>query len=363
MSFLNKKIVNFDEKIFGLDLSDISVKVFQIEKEGERHKIRSFYTQDIPKGSLEDGVIIDKDKIIYAIKEAVKKAGPKKINTRKVICSLPESKAFLRVISIPKMEESEAKEAIKWEVEASIPLSVDQVYFDWQFIEEDKEKKDLSRQNVLTVAVSKEVVDGFMGIFQEAGLDVYGLELESIAIVRSLIKKESENKEAFLVVDLGAQITSFIITEGNVPYFTSSIHFSSDGITDAISKSLGVANKEAEEIKIERGLENCAEDSSVLSAIEPLLENLTAEINKTIDFYVNTSKNNLEIKRVILSGGGSNMKGLVPYLVKKINKDVEEGDPWVNLDLGEELPSINKKKSAGFATVVGLALRGIEYEN
>ncbi len=361
MSFLNKKVINFDEKIFGLDLSDTSVKVFQIEKDGERHKIRSYYNQEIPRGSLEDGVIVDKQKIIFAIKEAIKKTGPKKINTRKVICSLPESKAFLRVISIPKMKESEACEAIKWEIEASIPLSVEQVYFDWQFIEGNKDKCDPSKQNILTVAVSKDVVDGFMDIFQEAGLDVYGLELESIAIVRSLIEKKATCDDVFLVIDFGAQRTSFIITEGNIPYFTSSIPFSSDGLTDAISKYLGISIDEAQEIKVKRGLENCFQDISVLGSIKPLLENLAVEIEKTIDFYINTSKGNSEIKKIILSGGGSNMKGLVPYLVKKINKDVEEGDPWINLNLGENLPSINKTNSAGYSTVVGLAMRGADY--
>src|SRR5665647_2099554 len=118
MSIFQKKIFSFDQVPFGLDLSDLSIKVMQLEKEGEVDRIRSFGSLDIPAGNIEDGKIINKDKVAALIKETIKKAGPKKINTKQVICSLPESKAFLRSINIPKMEKEEAKEAIKWEMEA-----------------------------------------------------------------------------------------------------------------------------------------------------------------------------------------------------------------------------------------------------
>lgn len=364
MNFLNKNVINFDDKIFGLDLSDMSIKILQLEKNGDSFRVKSFSSQDIPSGILEEGVVADKEKIVSIIKESLKKAVPKKISTKKVICSLPESKAFLRVLSIPNMDEESAKEAIKWEIEASIPLSVDQVYYDWQFIENiDEDDSNKNKQSVLTVAVSKEVVDGLMDVFQSAGLEVYGLELESVASARSLIQDSPENKEdAFLIVDLGARRTSFIVTKGNVPFFTSSIPFSSEGITDAISKDLGISREEAENMKISKGLEDCTNDRIILNSIEPLLENLTSEIEKTIDFYENMSEKEGSIKKIILSGGGANMKGLVAYLVKRLNREVEGGDPWINLNMKGELPPISRENSISYSTVVGLALRSCDYE-
>lgn len=361
MSFLNKKILSFEPKIFGLDLSDLSIKTFQLEREGKIDKIRSCGSLDIPPGNIEDGKIIDKDKVASFIKEVIKRSGPKRINTRKAICSIPESKAFLRIINIPKMEEEEIREAIKWEMEANIPLPIDQVYFDWQCLDCDGKNK----QNILTVAVSKEIIDDLVKTAEKAGLEIYGLEIESIATARSLISEQNKTKTGgtSLIVDLGAQRTSFIMVVNGVPYFTSSIPFSSMAINDAIAKGLGLNTGEAEEAKVNHGIERGNSDNPIFNAIKYLLENLVNETKSTLDFYSEMSKESAEIERIILCGGGANLRGLIPYLSKRLGKEVDLGNPWVNLNLGKSLPIINKENSVRYATVVGLALRGIYYEN
>lgn len=357
MNFFTKNIVSFEDHFFALDISDLSVKVLELEKNGRFNKVRSFGSFNIPKGFIEDGRIAEKEKVSEIIKLASKNSNPKKIRTKKIVCSLPESKAFLRIISIPKMEESEAVEAIRWEIEASIPLSVEQVYFDWQFLDVSEGK-----QNVLTVAVSREIVDNLAEVIEMAGLEAYGFELESIASIRSLIdSSESSLGETSLVADLGSKRTSFIVAQGGVPYFTSSIPVSSETMSDAISKKLAVSLEEAEEVKVNQGIEYSFESNAVFDAVAPLLENLFAEIKKTIDFYQNISRNGVEMKKIIMCGGGSNLRGLVPYLTTKLSKEVILGDPWVNLKLGNNLPPINREISVRYATAVGLAMKKIDY--
>ena len=359
MSFLNKNIISFEPKLIGLDLSDMSVKVFQIEKNGKKDSVRGYGAADIPEGAIEDGRIVDKNKVASIIKTLLKSGSAKKINSKKVICSLPESKAFVRIITIPKMNEDEAEEAVKWEMEASMPMSLEEVYYDWQFLEES----DGKTQRVLTAAVSKEIIGAWMDVLTTADLDVFGLEIESIATIRSLVEKDAKKEDISLIVDLGAKRTSFIISEGTVPYFTSSIPFSSEGINDAISKALNISDEEAEKIKIKDGIEGFNESNPIFSSVNPLLENLVVEIMKTMDFYGEMSGQTGGVTRVILCGGGSNMKGMAQYLNQRIGKEVFLGNPWVNLNLGSDLPPIDKDGSVRYATAVGLALRGIEYGN
>lgn len=354
MGFWNKKIINLDDKYFGLDISDFSVKVFQLEKNGDIDRILSYNSKDIKAEYIENGKIINKEKVSEIIKEAIKTSGPKRINTNKVVCSIPESKVFLRTISIPEIDQEEAGEAIKWEIEASIPLSVEQVYFDWKFLD-----KKNGKQNVLTVAVAKEFVDNLVDVLEYSGLSVHGFEMESIAVARSLIKKDSQKKDSCLIVDIGGEKTSFIIAEGSSPCFTSSIPFSSSIITETISSSLGVSRKEAEKIKISEGIGNLSDGNSVFNAIESLLENLAVEIEKTIDFYQNMSKDKEDIKKIIITGGGANLGGLIPYFTTRLSREVSFGSPWENLNFGKNLPIINKVDSVRFATVIGLAMYDI----
>lgn len=361
MNFLHKNIISFEPRFFGLDLSDLSIKIFQVERIGQIDRIRSFCSLPIARGNMEDGKIINKEKVAEIIREAIRKAGPKKINTRKVICSLPESNIFLRVISIPKIGKEEAGEAIKWETEANIPLSIEEVYLDWQFLEDDPENSP-NKQSVLTVAVSKKVVDDFMETLELSGLEVYDLEIESIASARSLVSSAEKKENISLIVDIGAKRTSFIMVEGNVPCFTSSIPFSSENINDTISKKMNINEKEAEEVKIAFGIENFNKDNPIFNSIKYLLENLVVEIEKTSDFYVVMSKTPKEIKKIILCGGGSNLKGIVDYLSQRLGKEVVLGDPLVNLNLEKkELDKINKENCIGYATVIGLAIKKTYY--
>ena len=363
MNFLNKNLISFEPKFFGLDLSDLSLKIFQVEKIGKFDQIRNFCSLPIARGNIEDGKIIDKEKVAQIIREAVKKAGPKKINTKKVVCSLPESNIFLRIIHIPKIEKEEANQAIKWEMEANIPLPIEEVYFDWQFLEDEPESGK-NKQSVLTVAVSRKVVDDFMETFKLSGLEVYDLEIESIASARSLVSSAEKRENISLIVDIGAKRTSFIMVEGNVPCFTSSIPFSSENINDAISKKMNINEEEAEEVKVTFGIENFNKDNPIFNSIKYLLENLVVEIKKTIDFYVVISKTPKEIKKIILCGGGSNLKSLAAYLAQRIGKEVVLGDPLINLNLEKkELNKINKENCIGYATVIGLAIKKPYYGN
>ncbi|OGI15490.1 MAG: hypothetical protein A3E38_02655 [Candidatus Moranbacteria bacterium RIFCSPHIGHO2_12_FULL_54_9] len=362
MSILQKKIFDLFPSSFGLDLSDLSIKALWLDRSGQSDSIISFGSVPLPIGSVVDGEIVDSEAVKGAIIKLLEKSGPKKLKSRQVICSLPETKAFLRILSLPLMKEVEMKEAIKWEIEANIPLTLDQVYYDWQTLDLNlmQEKGKLS---VLVVAVARNVVDQFQSVLESAGLEVLGLETESIAQARSLLSEKNE-KRTTLIVDIGDRRTSFLIAIGSTPCFTSSLPLSSQMVTDAIAKSLHLSFEEAETLKIKQGLGSLALKSPVLQAALPVLENIATEIEKSIDFYLNNLRYSETIDAIVLCGGGSNMQGLLPFLSRRLGRPIEFGNPWVNVLLGKQLPLIDRNRSVQYSTAIGLALRGLdEYED
>lgn len=361
MSFLNRKIFSDSSNVFGLDLSDLSIKTVQIENNGSFDVISGFSSVPLPMNCISDGEILKKEQVIAAIKKAVETSSPKRIKTKKVICSLPETKAFLRIISVPKMDESEIKEAVKWEMEANIPLPLEQVYYDWQLIPEHlfPEKNKIS---LLVVAISKNVVDQTLETLQAAGLDPVGLEIESISQARSLILEKDEQQTA-LIVDIGDRRTSFSINKGGVPCFTSSIPLCGQSFTDAISKGMNVSFEEAEKIKISYGIGSDFKNDALFKLSKPILENFIQEIEQSIDFYLTGLKYSQSIDKIIICGGGANTKGIVPYLSKKLGRTIEFGNPWINMRIGKGLPAIEKSQSVQYSTAIGLALKGLHYED
>lgn len=362
MSFFRKKVFDLFPQPFGLDLSDLSVKAMWLEREGTEEVVSSFGSVPIPIGSIVDGDIINEAVVVQAIRDLLEKTQPKPVRTRKVICSLPETKAFLRVVSLPSMELDEVKEAIKWEIEANIPLTLDQVYYDYQLLDRTlvNEKRKMS---VLVVAVARTMVDQIYAVLEKSGLEVVGLETESIAQARSLLLDKDEDKTR-LIVDIGDRRTSFLVAIGHTPCFTSSVPLSSQMISDAIAKEMKIPFEEAEAMKIKYGLGSLAMKSPLFKAAQPILENLAIEIERSANFYLTNLGYSKAIDSIVLCGGGSNMKGLLPYLTKRLNQSVEFGNPWVNIKLGRTLPPIDRGHSVQYSTAIGLALRGLdEYED
>ncbi|HBI34278.1 MAG TPA: hypothetical protein DEA43_02030 [Candidatus Moranbacteria bacterium] len=361
MSFLNKKIFNDSLDVFGLDLSDLSVKIVNLESDGTSEYVASYATVMLANGAIVDGEIQQKDQVVAAIKKAVEIAGPEKIKTKKVICSLPETKAFLRIVSIPQMSDDELNEAVKWEMEANIPLTLDQVYYDWQVIPAEL-LFEKNKVNLLVVAIAKAAVDQTIEVLELAGLEPVGLEIESIAQARSLLLEKNE-KETILIVDIGDRRTSFSVTKGGVPCFTSSIPLCGQSLTDVISKGMNIGFEEAEKIKLSYGIGDDFKNDTLFKSVKPVLENFSQEIERSIDFFVTGLKYSDSIDKIIICGGGANTKGIVPYLSKKLGREIQLGNPWINMNLGKNLPIIEKGHSLQFSTAVGLALKGLHYED
>jgi len=361
MGFLNRKIFNSYFDIFGLDLSDLSVKIINLTDNGTNEYVSSFSSVPFPSGAIVDGEIYQKDQVILAIKKAISLVGPEKLKTKKVICSLPETKAFLRIISLPEMRGDELNEAVKWEMEANIPLPLDQVYHDWQELPVTL-LNEKNRVNVIVVAIAKSVVDQAMDVLEGAGLDPVGLEIESIAQARSLLSEKDDNSTV-LIADIGDRRTSFSISKGGVPCFTSSIPLCGQSFTDIISKGMNLSFDDAEKIKINNGIGDFEKKDALFKLSEPVLENFVQEINRSIDFFITGLRYSDKIDKIVVCGGGAKTKGLIEYFSSRIDQQIEIGDPWINIKIGKTGSMIDKKMSLQYSTAIGLALKGLHYED
>ena len=368
---------------FGLDISDLSLKIVQLKKKGKFLTLASFGETEIEPGIIRAGEIKDEKKLAEVIKEAIKKIKGKKIKTKYVVASLPEKKAFLQVIQMPKMSEEDLKSAVIYEAENYIPLPIDQVYLDSQII--PPVYNHLDHLDVLIAALPKKIIDPYLSCLKSAGLKPVALEIESLAISRALIKDETTTSPV-LLIDIGATQTRFIIFSGHSLKFTSSISVSSGNFTEIISKTLGLDLAEAEKLKIKYGLEEKAgleiqakkteierERGKIFEALVPALVDSIQQIKRYLDYYqthafhehlppsTNVSAGGKGISKILLCGGGANLRGLTDFLSLQLKIPTELGNPWINIlpESQKEVPELSFEKSLGYATALGLALRGI----
>lgn len=352
---------------FGLDISDVSLKVAQLEKGQKNLRLRSISRGEIDKGIIEGGEIKKKEKLVQLIKQTLKQVKGKKIHTKYVVAALPESKAFVQVIQLPRMKKEELMSAIRLQAESYIPYAIDTVYIDFAVIRPFHNHVD--HLDVLVASLPREVVDSYVSILEKAGLVPVALEIETIALTRAVVEK-GVTPIPLLIVDIGSMRTKVSIFSGYSVRFTTSLSICAQDFTSAVAKTLHVDEGKAEELKKEYGL-HASEDTlgqEIFQAMIPVATDFVEQIGKYMEYYEgHTPHQHLKqpekkIQKIMLCGGGANLRGLTGFLTQALKVQVEVGNPWLNilpLDT-KELPMISFQESLGYSTVLGLALRGLQ---
>ncbi len=351
--------LNFHPNYFGLDISDLSLKVVRLKLRDGKYDLISFEHKVLTPGIIQAGEVKDKEKLTLAIKDLIKKTP--KLETKYVVASLPEEKSFLRVIRLPKMSKNEIQRAVQFEAENYIPFSLDKVYLDSEII--SSSDKGQKTSEVLLVALLKKIVDPYVEVLERAGLVPLALETESQAATRALIKNWY-SKNPLLIIDFGATCTNFSVFNGSSLRFTSFIPLSSSKITKSIAQEFKIEESEAEAIKKIYGLKGVGVTGKKLfRAIKPSLEELVKEIKKHIDYYYNHAENqefsvkNREINKVLLYGGGSDLAGLPQFLTKNLGLLAERGNSFINLWTdSKQAKSLSRKKPLSYSVAIGLAM-------
>jgi len=371
------ELFNLKPESFALDISDPSLKVVKLNQSGNNLTLASFGEILLKPGIIKRGEIKKEDDLVDAIKKLIIGIEGEKIKTKHVICSLPEEKAFLQVIKMPKMSDEDLKSAVIYESENYIPLPIESVYLDFQVV---SSKEDSQEMEILIAALPKKIVDSYINCLKKAGLRPLSLEIESLAIARALIKKGFTEKPV-LLIDLGFSRTGFAIFSGTSVRFTSSIQVSSNNFTQIIAKNLNLDEGAAEKLKIRHGLEGKIsfktkeektkkkiEKSMVFEALIPALTDLVQQIKRCQDYYQNHAfsqglSSNMIIEKVLLCGGGANLKGLAELLSIELKMPIDLGNPWINISPrnSADLP-LSLEKSLSYTTALGLALKGIQDE-
>jgi type IV pilus assembly protein PilM len=382
----------------GVDLSDQSIKVAQVKKRRSGLVVSSLGEQTIPAGFIDDGVIIQgkEGEIAQIIKNALKTAKGK-IKINKAICSLPEENSFIKVFKIPRTENKDIEDIIRWQIESNFPVKLKDIYFDWQIIDvpKSKDKIDSELLSVCVAVVPQKIVSSYLSILEQAGLEPIAFEVESMSAVRGLIRTYTE--KPVVILDMGKCGTGLSIFSGETILFTSHIEISGQRLTEAISKALSIDIKDAEIVKKIVGLIGLAKNSKldlkidtktptqeiikdpnyskfrnilnnskeveqVFSALVPVLTDFSEQIQHYIEYFSDFEKINGipsgNIDKIILCGGESKLIGIADFISESLKINVEIGNPLQEMGREESLKGLSSGDFLEFATAIGLAIRG-----
>ncbi|MDX9893292.1 MAG: type IV pilus assembly protein PilM [Patescibacteria group bacterium] len=342
---------------FGLDISDRALRLVQIKKKGSGLTVSSYNELTLEPGIIDGGEIIEPEKVSLKIDKLIKEAKGDKIVTKNVIAVLPEQKTFVKMINVANLggKKDLADGDVLTEIQNHIPLAIDEIYLDWKIL-----KQNGSSAQILAGATPKDISESYLKLIKKSGLIPLALEIEAIAIIRSIINEKEQIKSgqniAKLIIDFGAARSGLIVYDQGTVQFTVSLPISGNKISETIAKTLKIDYKKADQAKIVCGLDQKKCEGAILKILMSSIDNLTTHIKKSITYYQSNFPQANPIAEIIICGGGANLLDIDKILSTKLKLPATIGNPLTNTAINKKL-ELDDKKIKSYTTAIGLALR------
>jgi type IV pilus assembly protein PilM len=238
-----------------------------------------------------------------------------KFGSKKVVVGVANQKVVVRQVDLPWMPLGDLRTSLPFQVQDYIPMPVDQAILDFHPLEEFASDTGARMLRVLLVAASRDMVDSALLAVQKAGLQPSMVDLTSFAVLRSLYAPSALGAvEAEALVDIGASVTNIVVHQGGVPRFVRILLMGGGDITDAVAERLGV-HRAGRVVKQTTGLRRARPGRGAPGEPRHRADRAAPSSRRCAARSTTTrAAGRARIGKVVLSGGGSRLAGLVERL-------------------------------------------------
>ncbi len=353
-----------DDRSVGIDIGTSSIKVVELKREGGKAVLNTYGAlalgQYVEGGKIGQVTNLDLEALTKALRDVLQET---KINSNNVVVSIPSASCIIFILQLPAaIEERNLPTVIPSEAKKFIPVPLADVTLDWYVIprREDSgvESRVLSESggeammSVLVVATLNETLARHAELLQRSGLPMDSLEIEVFSQIRSVLTRELF---PVMIVDIGASKTKLSIVEHGIVETFRLVNRGSQDMTLAIAHSLELPFEKAEVLKKENGLIPSPEHPHVSDVIKVQLADIFQETNATILAY--EKRYNKNIGKVIFTGGGSMLRGLLDHARQNFSAELAIADPFAKVESPVFLAGVLKSTGPEFGVALGLALK------
>ncbi|MDX6266239.1 MAG: type pilus assembly protein PilM [Frankiales bacterium] len=324
-------------RVVGLDIGSSGVRAAELTLSKGAATLERFGQVALAPGAVRDGEVVDVDAVAGAIKQLWAQA---KFSTKKVVIGVANQRVVVRQVDLPWLPTAELRKALAFQVQDYVPMPVEQAILDFHPLEEFQNESGNRMLRVLLVAAARDMVGSALEAVQAAGLTPQSVDLNSFAVLRSLASTDdvTGSAEAEALVDVGANVTNIVVHQNGVPRFVRILMMGGGDVTDALSERMGIPAEHAESLKQEAGAlavpPGTGEATPQVRAIESTAAAFIEEVRGSLDYYA-AQPGAVRIGRIVLSGGGSRLRGLPERLSSATRLPVEAARPMSTLKLGK----------------------------
>ncbi len=288
-------------------------------------------------------------KVAGILKQLVRDA---RVSAQYAVVGVPSSKVFATVITTPKLGEQELGRAIMLQAEQYIPISTKDAKVDWVVIGPGRTEQE---QEVLLVAAPNTVTEKYLSIFEQSGMELMAVEPNAVALARAVV---GPSDLAVMTLDIGSTTSDITIVHANMPKLLRSVHVGGTIFVKSVAQNLGLDDEQADQFTRKFGLTQSKLEGQVLKAIKPSLDQLVAEIMKSIQFFAGQNPD-VKLEKIVLTGGTTALPELPTYLSTATGLPLEISNAWSKVNYPANLQDTLMSLSTEYGVAVGLAERDL----
>ncbi|MCA9349376.1 type IV pilus assembly protein PilM [Candidatus Saccharibacteria bacterium] len=335
---------------FGLDIGTGAIRVVQLHGSGASKTLVRYGASPLAPNLSQSDSPADQQQLAAALKDALSKH---RITTRNVAVGLPSNRVFSTVVDIDKLPPAELGKTIMFQADSIIPTPIQDSKIDWAVIGESP--KDPAKLELLVSSVANEFVERRLDLLENIGLNVIAFEPDNLAVARSMVAAGGSTGPV-MIIDMGIRSTELVIVMNDTPKLSRSINTGSDAIIKSAMQGLAIDYKQAEQFVYKFGMVKDKLEGQVERAINPTIDVIISEIEKTIHFFENRYLG-VKMGKLLATGSAAILPELPLHLANRFGVNVEIGNAWQNVvypaDRQNELMAVSNH----FGVASGLAQR------
>ncbi len=344
------------KNLVGLDIGSSSVKAIELQGKPGNLMLTNLGYEALQPDTVVDGQIMELNDVSNAISGLF---NAHQIKTERVAAGVSGSSVIVKNIIVPQMSEEELEESIDWHAEEHIPFDISDVSLDYQIVGSGHDSL-----HVLMAACKRDFVANLKQAIQLAGRQPVVIDVDAFALQNCYeVNYEPSNDQTVALLNVGASTMNINILKGVRSVFTRDVSVGGQQYTALLQKELGLTYEQAEAVKRGGPVPAGNESADLDSILETVSDMLALEISKTFDFYRATAEDSeAAVQKILISGGGSKLRGLPEFLAGRFEIPVERFDPFrrIKVDARRFDPDYMRDIVPEMAVAVGLALRGVE---
>ena len=344
------------KSMVGVDIGSSSVKAVELQGKRGDLQLLSLGFEALQSDCVVDGQIMELNAVSNAISSIFKEH---KIKTTQVAAGVNGHSVIVKNIMLPQMTDGELQESFAWHAEEHIPFDISDVNLDYHVMDRSSDAI-----HVLMAACKRDKVSNLKQAIQLAGKQPALVDVDAFALQNCYeLNYDPQAGQIVALLNIGASTTNINILNGVRSVFTRDATFGGNQYTSLLQKELGLTFDQAESVKRGKPVPEGADIREVGPILDTVSDILALEIQKTMDFYRATVEDGESaVQRILVSGGGSKLTGLVDFLGRRFEVPVELFDPFrrIRVDARGFDPEYMREMVPEMAIAVGLALRGVD---